>query len=107
MATATPVPTSARWNGASSRSSAMTRRSEEHTSELQSRQYLVCRLLLEKKNKQAVASVSILHISFLAVPILVYLSTRFYDYCYSKHSLPLTLIAVPLLCTVAHSVPAD
>src|SRR3712207_8751703 len=27
------------------------RRSEEHTSELQSRQYLVCRLLLEQKNK--------------------------------------------------------
>src|SRR3712207_7879088 len=27
-------------------------RSEEHTSELQSRQYLVCRLLLEKKNLQ-------------------------------------------------------
>src|SRR3712207_8377928 len=27
-------------------------RSEEHTSELQSRQYLVCRLLLEKKNHQ-------------------------------------------------------
>src|SRR3712207_8916296 len=27
-------------------------RSEEHTSELQSRQYLVCRLLLEKKNQQ-------------------------------------------------------
>src|SRR3712207_8338689 len=27
-------------------------RSEEHTSELQSRQYLVCRLLLEKKTKQ-------------------------------------------------------
>src|SRR3712207_7505256 len=26
-------------------------RSEEHTSELQSRQYLVCRLLLEKKNR--------------------------------------------------------
>src|SRR3712207_8105435 len=26
-------------------------RSEEHTSELQSRQYLVCRLLLEKKNE--------------------------------------------------------
>src|SRR3712207_7393791 len=29
----------------------MARRSEEHTSELQSRQYLVCRLLLEKKKK--------------------------------------------------------
>src|SRR3712207_8768038 len=28
-------------------------RSEEHTSELQSRQYLVCRLLLEKKNWRA------------------------------------------------------
>src|SRR5437762_10980412 len=28
------------------------RRSEEHTSELQSPMYLVCRLLLEKKNKQ-------------------------------------------------------
>src|SRR3712207_7636688 len=27
-------------------------RSEEHTSELQSRQYLVCRLLLEKKTKE-------------------------------------------------------
>src|SRR3712207_7196644 len=27
----------------------LTKRSEEHTSELQSRQYLVCRLLLEKK----------------------------------------------------------
>src|SRR3712207_8974509 len=28
-------------------------RSEEHTSELQSRQYLVCRLLLEKKNSHS------------------------------------------------------
>src|SRR6476620_12014651 len=37
-------PTCARCTG-----SAGTRRSEEHTSELQSRQYLVCRLLLEKK----------------------------------------------------------
>src|SRR6476620_12047624 len=30
------------------------RRSEEHTSELQSRQYLVCRLLLEKTKKQKI-----------------------------------------------------
>src|SRR3712207_6850630 len=29
-------------------------RSEEHTSELQSRQYLVCRLLLEKNNKRTI-----------------------------------------------------
>src|SRR3712207_7676659 len=36
----------------SGRTSTGRQRSEEHTSELQSRQYLVCRLLLEKKNKQ-------------------------------------------------------
>src|SRR3712207_8921229 len=33
-------------------------RSEEHTSELQSRQYLVCRLLLEKKKKKHSREVS-------------------------------------------------
>src|SRR3712207_8378057 len=38
------------------------RRSEEHTSELQSRQYLVCRLLLEKKktiNQKPVVSTNV------------------------------------------------
>src|SRR3712207_7244825 len=35
------------------RSSRSSGRSEEHTSELQSRQYLVCRLLLEKKKKES------------------------------------------------------
>src|SRR3712207_7384955 len=34
-----------------------TSRSEEHTSELQSRQYLVCRLLLEKKKKKQKSTV--------------------------------------------------
>src|SRR3712207_6967942 len=34
------------------------RRSEEHTSELQSRQYLVCRLLLEKKKQSNIISTS-------------------------------------------------
>src|SRR3989442_6428300 len=34
------------------------RRSEEHTSELQSRPHLVCRLLLEKKKKQNLGPVS-------------------------------------------------
>src|SRR3712207_7914661 len=33
-------------------------RSEEHTSELQSRQYLVCRLLLEKKMNSSPATIS-------------------------------------------------
>src|SRR3712207_7997760 len=40
------MPEGTRW-------SLKTPRSEEHTSELQSRQYLVCRLLLEKKNKES------------------------------------------------------
>src|ERR1035437_10711376 len=39
-------------NMVSGRSVADGTRSEEHTSELQSRQYLVCRLLLEKKNQE-------------------------------------------------------
>src|SRR3712207_8024405 len=38
-------------------------RSEEHTSELQSRQYLVCRLLLEKKKKREYRRVPTLHLS--------------------------------------------
>src|SRR5258707_9484584 len=42
----------AKGNAFISRSRISTPRSEEHTSELQSRQYLVCRLLLEKKKKQ-------------------------------------------------------
>src|SRR5207253_3841917 len=37
------TPTPSRWNSS---------RSEEHTSELQSRGHLVCRLLLEKKKKK-------------------------------------------------------
>src|SRR3712207_7989612 len=39
-------------------------RSEEHTSELQSRQYLVCRLLLEKKKKTNTYHVSSMYIQF-------------------------------------------
>src|SRR2546429_3775977 len=38
----------------------LTSRSEEHTSELQSRLHLVCRLLLEKKNKNYIPSVFLL-----------------------------------------------
>src|SRR3712207_7199008 len=40
-------------------------RSEEHTSELQSRQYLVCRLLLEKKKKTN--SIKYLHSNRIAI----------------------------------------
>src|SRR5947209_9278754 len=41
-------------------------RSEEHTSELQSRQYLVCRLLLEKKNTQQYVEGDIAHAASLS-----------------------------------------
>src|SRR5947209_15230633 len=40
-----------------SRTSTAAARSEEHTSELQSRQYLVCRLLLEKKKQKKKRSI--------------------------------------------------
>src|SRR3712207_8728323 len=46
-----PVKGTARWIPAD-RDQVARLRSEEHTSELQSRQYLVCRLLLEKKNNK-------------------------------------------------------
>src|SRR3712207_8842218 len=36
-------------------------RSEEHTSELQSRQYLVCRLLLEKKKQTDKSAIPVFH----------------------------------------------
>src|SRR3712207_8016967 len=43
------------------RASSAIPRSEEHTSELQSRQYLVCRLLLEKKNDREPGGLRIRH----------------------------------------------
>src|SRR3712207_8263769 len=60
--------TASPWKAATSIRSASTaplavyRRSEEHTSELQSRQYLVCRLLLEKK-KKATTNLTIIDIT--------------------------------------------
>src|SRR3712207_8032761 len=50
-ATITARASDAAGNQTTSSSRTVTR-SEEHTSELQSRQYLVCRLLLEKKKQQ-------------------------------------------------------
>src|SRR3712207_7887268 len=40
-------------SAASGKAGGKAQRSEEHTSELQSRQYLVCRLLLEKKKQKS------------------------------------------------------
>src|SRR3712207_7051201 len=42
-------------------------RSEEHTSELQSRQYLVCRLLLEKKKKIQTYSKTLSHSTIIVL----------------------------------------
>src|SRR2546429_4477330 len=56
---------SAFWRSTRERRIAGTRRSEEHTSELQSRLHLVCRLLLEKKKK------SILNVNEFATPTCV------------------------------------
>src|SRR5258707_3804715 len=47
----TGIPTTRMTRSSPSSPRPRMRRSEEHTSELQSRQYLVCRLLLEKKNQ--------------------------------------------------------
>src|SRR3712207_7373460 len=44
-------------------------RSEEHTSELQSRQYLVCRLLLEKKKNNYITSFMISKLRILITTI--------------------------------------
>src|SRR3712207_7578620 len=49
-------------------------RSEEHTSELQSRQYLVCRLLLEKKKKHKLRA--FLSLSLTPHPVYSSCTTR-------------------------------
>src|SRR3712207_8128036 len=45
----------------------LSKRSEEHTSELQSRQYLVCRLLLEKKKKTLYTITLLYYILYLSL----------------------------------------
>src|SRR5437762_14259405 len=52
VSTISPIPPSTQWIHAEElNDSKLLLRSEEHTSELQSPMYLVCRLLLEKKKK--------------------------------------------------------
>src|SRR3712207_6893262 len=55
---------SARAASASAMSFVPVARSEEHTSELQSRQYLVCRLLLEKKKNKPITYIISRKLSF-------------------------------------------
>src|SRR5437660_6852273 len=54
----TTPPRPRRWRRATTRTPSCSSRSEEHTSELQSRGHLVCRLLLEKKKKKNTRSTS-------------------------------------------------
>src|SRR3712207_8753214 len=62
-----PPPAASRSGGACrTRCSTGPPRSEEHTSELQSRQYLVCRLLLEKKKHTRPATHTACSTRFLA-----------------------------------------
>src|SRR5688572_32486645 len=58
-----------RWTTPCRQASSTGTRSEEHTSELQSQSNLVCRLLLEKKNKLKI-------ISSMAISVLTYSSSR-------------------------------
>src|SRR3712207_4835806 len=73
-------------------------RSEEHTSELQSRQYLVCRLLLEKKkiNTNLYYSCSIHYRSYSFLPLYTshrqsYIPSRHFHSYFSHIRLPLLL----------------
>src|SRR5205823_12681992 len=52
----------------------MPRRSEEHTSELQSLAYLVCRLLLEKKKKKKNLQEFTHYVRVCAVPVVYYVT---------------------------------
>src|SRR3712207_6992349 len=68
-------------------------RSEEHTSELQSRQYLVCRLLLEKKKNLVHSHIQLLH--FLLLFLFLILSARYLDVDYY----PSFLLIFPIVST--------
>src|SRR3712207_7574111 len=59
-------------------------RSEEHTSELQSRQYLVCRLLLEKKNHPPLGG---------RLPVSLMVSRRSLPARYRRSALPPPAVA--------------
>src|SRR2546429_5886818 len=65
-------------------------RSEEHTSELQSRLHLVCRLLLEKKKKNMIRNISTSTQTILTSAASTY--THYYDFHLStshrSHALP-------------------
>src|SRR3712207_6909293 len=62
------VPTTTTRPATASAPGSLVTRSEEHTSELQSRQYLVCRLLLEKKKITRIPSLAYVTCDYLLLP---------------------------------------
>src|SRR2546429_5192077 len=77
------------------------KRSEEHTSELQSRLHLVCRLLLEKKKKLTLFLTFPSTSSILPPPLRPFIPTDGLT-----HTLPLLLITM-LLLTDFYAVPHE
>src|SRR3712207_7363761 len=75
-------------------------RSEEHTSELQSRQYLVCRLLLEKKKTKITYNITISTSSFVPTSIICTLTelsrnmTVYYSMPFFDTSILVTMIPI-------------
>src|SRR3712207_9012019 len=59
-------------------------RSEEHTSELQSRQYLVCRLLLEKKKKHKIMTLVLYTIHFFTDLYILYKRPSTHNYIFTN-----------------------
>src|SRR3712207_6972220 len=59
-------------------------RSEEHTSELQSRQYLVCRLLLEKKKKKLYTP-HVIYMYEMNIPLVYYHAKCISNCTISRH----------------------
>src|SRR3712207_7052507 len=76
-------------------------RSEEHTSELQSRQYLVCRLLLEKKKK--INSLSFLSALILQSPYSALCVPSAQRQTPPRHPLPFPVRPPSLLTLVPHT----
>src|SRR5207302_9386616 len=75
------------WTSAKARALAARSRSEEHTSELQSRENLVCRLLLEKKKKKNTPNM-FLH-------TLIHYSQFFYQHSSSHSDLTSLFLLLP------------
>src|SRR5256884_1122161 len=79
------------------RSASSSTRSEEHTSELQSRLHLVCRLLLEKQTTTRIT------VAFLMIRLAT-LSIKSYQTTIPKIVPQITWIIIELVCTLVHQL---